>query len=96
MNETSLIQARIDSNLKNKAAELFDSLGLDMTTAIRIFFKKCIQEGGIPFEIKNDEYYRLNAYKAFMALREEAEFNGVSDLSIDEINEEIKAARKSK
>ena len=40
MTETSLIQARVDTELKNDASDLFDSLGLDMTTAIRIFLKK--------------------------------------------------------
>ena len=36
MTETSLIQARVDTELKNDASDLFDSLGLDMTTAIAV------------------------------------------------------------
>ncbi|MBR0417825.1 MAG: type II toxin-antitoxin system RelB/DinJ family antitoxin [Erysipelotrichaceae bacterium] len=96
MTETSLIQARVDTELKNDASDLFDSLGLDMTTAIRIFLKKCLQEGGIPFEIKNSESSIMNAYKAFMMLRKQAEENGLSDMSLDEINSEISAARKAR
>ena len=45
--ENSLIQTRIDTELKNEAVKLFDTLGLDMSTAIKIFLKKCLQEGGL-------------------------------------------------
>ncbi len=95
MTETSLIQARVDTELKNEASELFESLGLDMTTAIKVFLKKCLQEGGIPFEIRNNKETSLDALKAFMLLRQQAEANGVSDLTLDEINAEIAAARKA-
>ena len=95
MAETSLIQARVDTELKNEASELFESLGLDMTTAIKVFLKRCLQEGGIPFEIRNNKESSLDALKAFMLLRQQAEANGVSDLTLDEINAEIAAARKA-
>ena len=94
MTETSLIQARVDTDLKNEASELFESLGLDMTTAIKVFLKRCLQEGGIPFEIKNRREDNTDAMKAYMLLRQQAEDNGVSDLSLDEINKEINEIRK--
>ena len=96
MTETSLIQARVDTELKNEASELFESLGLDMTTAIKVFLKRCLQEGGIPFEIRNNKESSLDALKAFMLLRQQAEANGVSDLTLDEINAEIAAVRKAR
>ena len=96
MTETSLIQARVDTELKNDAVDLFDSLGLDMTTAIKMFLKKCLQEGGIPFEVKNSKEDSLDAIKAFMLLRQQAENNGVSNLTLDEINAEISAVRNAK
>lgn len=43
---------------KKRAAELFDSLGLNLSTAINIFIEKSIAEGGLPFEVK-DLFYRL-------------------------------------
>ena len=96
MAETSLIQARVDTELKIEASKLFESLGLDMTTAIKVFLKRCLQEGGIPFEIRNNKESSLDALKAFMLLRQQAEANGVSDLTLDEINAEIAAARKAR
>lgn len=97
--ETTLIQTRVDTNLKNNAAKLFDELGLDMSTAIKIFLKKCLQEGGIPFAIrhtKKEDAVAIDGMKAFMALRAQAEANGLADMSLDEINEEIRAARKER
>ena len=40
-------------DVKKEATELFNSLGLNMSTAINLFLRKSINEGGIPFELKN-------------------------------------------
>lgn len=34
---TTVLQVRMDEALKNEASELFEKLGLDIPTAIRIF-----------------------------------------------------------
>lgn len=46
------IQIRVDNYLKQAADELFASLGLDTSTAVRIFLSIAIETGGIPFEVK--------------------------------------------
>ena len=48
---TAVLQTRVDVDTKKKADELFDSLGLDTTTAIRLFLKQSINQQRIPFEI---------------------------------------------
>lgn len=45
---------------KEKAAEIFDGLGLNLSTAINIFIKKSIAEGGLPFEVKDPFYSQAN------------------------------------
>ncbi len=50
------IQIRVDDVLKNAADDLFASLGLDTSTAVRIFLTIAIETGGIPFEIKRSDY----------------------------------------
>ena len=35
-----------------KAEQLFNELGLNLTTAVNIFLRQAIRTGGIPFEIK--------------------------------------------
>lgn len=45
------ISIELDSVLKQQAEELFTSLGMDLSTAINLFLKKCVEVGGIPFMI---------------------------------------------
>ena len=52
-NNTSAININVDSNVKKEATELFNSLGLNMSTAINLFLRKSINEGGIPFALTN-------------------------------------------
>lgn len=47
------IQLRVDDFLKSAADELFTSLGLDTSTAIRIFLTMAVESGGLPFEVRN-------------------------------------------
>ena len=47
------IQVRVDDNIKAAADFLFDSLGLDTSTAVRMFLSASLANDGIPFPIKN-------------------------------------------
>jgi len=47
------IQVRVDDELKDSADNLFTSLGMDTSTAIRIFLKAALDTGGIPFAVKH-------------------------------------------
>ncbi len=44
----------IDKKVKEQSEEIFNELGLNMTTAINIFLRSVIREHGIPFELKID------------------------------------------
>ena len=49
---------RIDENIKQEAETLFTRIGLNMSSAINIFFRQAIREQSIPFELKPyDDYY---------------------------------------
>ena len=45
---------RMDDNLKKQAEDLFNDLGMNLTTAFTIFVKQAIREQGIPFEITRE------------------------------------------
>ena len=49
-------QMTLDDNFKQNVDELFDSLGMDTETAVRIFFKASLARNGIPFAVK---YYKM-------------------------------------
>ncbi len=52
---SSLVQVRVDNELKKEAIELFDKLGLDISTAIRVFLARAVRDGGIPFSMVLEE-----------------------------------------
>lgn len=93
--DMELIQIRVDSETKAAAIALFDALGMDLSTAIRSFLKKAIAEGGMPFDMKLDES-TLKAMAAVRSMRETSEANGNSKMTLEEINDEIKKARKNR
>ena len=88
----AVLQVRIDDELKNQATAIYSELGIDLSTAVRMFFKKSVLVGGIPFDTKiNDS--TLKAILAIDRMRTISEDNGNSEMTLDEINEEIKKAR---
>ena len=54
---TTSITIRMEEGLKRQLESLFDSMGLNMTTAFTVFAKAVVREGRIPFEIKADPFY---------------------------------------
>ena len=64
----STIQVRVDDDIKAKADVLFKDLGMDTTTAIRIFLVQAIENDGFPFEIKKKTInpYRTLSESEFM------------------------------
>ncbi len=53
---TTVIQTRVDAVTKREAELLFESLGLDLTTAIRLFLHQSINQQRIPFDIVPPKY----------------------------------------
>ena len=53
---TAVLQTRVDAETKLEAESLFDSLGLDITTAIRLFLRQSINQQRIPFDIVPPKY----------------------------------------
>lgn len=51
MNTTN-INVRVSVELKKQAEELFEDLGLSMSSAITLFLKSAVNYDGIPFDIK--------------------------------------------
>ena len=45
----------LDTETKEQAEELFEDLGMSMSSAITIFLKQCVRKGGIPFEIQREK-----------------------------------------
>lgn len=96
---TSLVQVRIDKELKEEAERLFDDLGLDITTALRMFLKAAVREQKIPFELireaKNPIYSKENITEIKRRIKELDEGKGVT-FTWEELEEFSKATAKAK
>ena len=94
----AIIQLRVDDKLKQEASEIYDEIGLDLSSAIRMFLKRSIQIRGIPFPTSlQDEINREQSWKTAIERAQKVSIdNGNSKMSIKNIDEEIVAARKER
>lgn len=93
---SSVLQVRVDETLRAQAATIYEDLGIDLQTAVRIFLKKSVAENGLPFGMtlpKKRESVEEAGIRAIQSMRRSAEKAGLSDMTLDEINAEIAAAR---
>lgn len=60
----TLINFRIDEQIKKQMEEICSELGITMSTAFNIFAKKMIRERRIPFEVSVDPFYSESNIKA--------------------------------
>ena len=90
---TSVMQVRVDDDLRAKAAAVYDELGIDLPTAIRMFLKRSVAVNGVPFSMTLPKQEAYRADRAMQSLSEAAQQNGTADMSLDEIDAEIAASR---
>jgi DNA-damage-inducible protein J len=69
------VNIRIDDELKASADNIFEELGLNMTTAFTMFVRQTIRQGGIPFEVTTrvDPFYNTENMKVLRQSIKEAE-----------------------
>jgi DNA-damage-inducible protein J len=95
----AIIQLRVSDQLKDEATELYNKLGLDLSSAIRMFLARSVGVKGIPFPMMVDEPNPVIADEAVKVMRECQEIsqkNGNDKMTLDEINEEIRLAREER
>ena len=79
---------RIEPELKAQAAELFKSLGLDLSTATGIFYRQALRCRGLPFEVRLDP--NEETYAAMEAAENDKDLEGPFD-SMSELIEALNA-----
>lgn len=90
MANSALVQIKVETKTKEDVSRIYENLGLDLPTAIRIFLKKSIAVGGLPFELREDN----SRWDVYEKARKSIQANNVPELSLEEINSEIAATRK--
>lgn len=96
MAQTSMT-VRMDNQQKALFDQLCEQFGMSANTAINIFVRTVIRTRSIPFAIKagREEDVREEAKAAFQRMCDTAKENNI-EMSLDEINAEIKAARQER
>ena len=84
---TSIVQFRIDDDLKAQATEIYEKLGLDLSTALRIFLKRSVAVRGIPFSMTLDN-------EPSVSFAEDEEVMKLSEQLMDSNNEVYKELAK--
>ena len=92
----SMIQIRVDEELKKNAEYVFNEIGLDLSTAIRMFLKKSCMVKGLPFDpsIDEDNFNWLMSMRLYTMSEEEKE--RLKDVDLDRINEIIAISRQER
>lgn len=87
-------QFRSDKQLREDCVKIYEAMGLDLNTAFRMFMERTRMVKGLPFPaiLPEEEVLRINAKAAVESLRREA--SDLPEMSLDEINAEIKAVRQ--
>ena len=90
--QTTTVNIRVDETVKRNVEELFSSMGMNISTAVNMFFKQCLMEEALPFQPRVKRVTSLK--QALREAQEQSVINGTSELSLDEINEIIAEVRK--
>lgn len=52
MVSSPVTNVRIDPDLKEQTNAVFEELGLTLSTAVNVFLRAVVREGGVPFDVK--------------------------------------------
>lgn len=92
----SAVTVRIDSEIKSQFDKLCEQFGMSANTAFNIFVNAVVRSRSIPFTIRGGKIEQSSALDLFMQQRRAAENNQEPEMSLDEINAEIRAAREER
>ncbi len=81
---TEVINIRIDAHTKSRATKAIEKMGLDMSSAIKLFLAKVIQTDSIPFHVgkMNDPRFIAKIKKEV----EDAKNHGMRFSSVQELH----------
>ena len=86
---TSSYTHRIDSELRSQSEAIYSALGLSLGTAINVFLKKSVSEGGFPFDVRLDVPGR-DTVVAMLEAEKITKDSSVEAMSVEDALEELK------
>lgn len=95
----SAMTVRLDSQMKAQFDSLCEQFGMSANTAINIFVNAVVRSKSIPFSINLKKENEINGdefKRSVDAIRKQAAKDGISEMTLEEINEEIRLAREER
>lgn len=89
MSSQDTIQIRIDSKTKEAARKTLDSVGLDMSSAVKLFLINVINRKGIPLDLRTENGFTLDQEQALIYETEEAKKNAKRFATVDSIMKDL-------
>ena len=83
----------LESSTKTESIQICEKLGLTLPSYLRMCMSRLIQEQGIPFSMTLREKEN-RGIRALSKASQIAKEQGISEMTLDEINAEIAEARK--
>ena len=80
---TDRLSIRINSEVKQQASEILEELGLDLSSAVNVFWRQVIPDNGLPFQ-PNLETMQMVAVDSLLDMIAEAKAEG-GNHTLDEI-----------
>ncbi len=72
MKTQDTIQIRIDAKTKKAARQTLDELGIDMSSAVKLFLTNVVNRKGIPLDLLTENGFTLEQERALIAETEQA------------------------
>jgi DNA-damage-inducible protein J len=99
--ETVNITVRVDKKVKTDFDEFCGNVGINLSTAVNMFFRAALRERRIPFAVSDlDENLNRHARKelgeAFKEAQAQSIINGTDKMTLKEINAIIAESRLEK
>jgi DNA-damage-inducible protein J len=85
MADTVNVTLRLDRALKSNAEDLFEDMGMNLSTAINIFLRQSLRQHEIPFKIEADPFWSDRNQARLEKSRQEAEAGRLTEHNLIEV-----------
>lgn len=83
------IQIRVDAKTKREARKTLNELGLDMSSAVKLFLTNVINRKGIPLDLKTENGFTLAQEQVLVAETEEAKRSARRFATVDALMSDL-------
>ena len=88
---------RMDTDIKKKFDDLCKDFGMSANTAFNMFARAVIKQERLPFDVESERQAKIQrAWEAIERMQASAVANGISEMSMEEIDEEIRQYREER